>query len=315
MVVVHQFWFEVGKGIKTKISLCPLRILSQRSFLLHGNEVHFWSYQPIGNQIKEAVYRDAREIVSEEEFLSRKIIKKKPTRRGEVMKDLHIAHFSDYFRAKLLFMKGGWWFDTDTYCLNRLPFPTKKDKGVILCSLPAKIEGSRAIKRAVHNGCQFSNSTLYAEKGHPLMKKISERVKDSFGKPLFSGFIEPMMLSFDVVKEEGFLDSIRPSIIFIPLCWWRSKFYYHENDSLRKRTSFGAYIPTTKKILRESATINFYNGTFDYLFDEKENAAKTIFKIICERSRMKIDTTQMYFDGNNYHVEEKITRASKKIKL
>ena len=102
---------------------------------------------------------------------------------------MHIANFTDYFRVILLHKKGGWWFDTDTYCINKLPKLDLTDRGVIFSSLPTKSTGRYAVRRGLcqetkkirgkikpwhewHGNSQFSNGFMYANKGHEIMKKI-----------------------------------------------------------------------------------------------------------------------------------------------
>lgn len=333
MTTVHQFWYEMHQEITDPMELDPLRILSIKSFLVEGYTVCFWSYQPITNPVDHPNFylRDAREIISEKEFTKLNLTHWKPV-KGESREHVHIAHFADWFRAQLLFQEGGWWFDTDSYCVNKLPIPDKIDNGVILTALPTKVEGTRGVKRNLctdtiairkkgvwkgwHGRAQFSNSVMYAEKGHHLMKKIADAVRDCFFKPLTYGFIEPMIVSYNVVKKEGYMGSIRPPICFIPICWWRCRQYLVESYGEKKRTSFGARIATYDEIMKSSFTVNFYNRTFEYLSDKKENTAQLLFDYLCKKCDMDIDHTMIYKDkfDSNYHVrkEEVITKPRRK---
>jgi len=293
-----------------------------KSFLVHGYHVNLWSYQPILNPIEHPNFhiRDAREIISETEFKNYNITLKKPS-RYEKRKVLHIANFTDMLRALIIYKVGGWWSDTDSYRINPLPKPDKFDKGVIFCCLPTKVDVSRGIRNHLctdtiktrKNGIwtwrkwdgrsQFSNSYMYGTKGHPLMLKIAKRVKDNFYKELKFGFIEPMLVTYDVIKEEGYMTSIRPPIVFIPLAWWINKFMYMENNKLKNRTSFGHYIPTYDEILDKSSCVNFYNGVFEYLHDKKDNVAKHLFQHICKQCDMDINPDTLKIDKyeGNYH--------------
>ena len=293
-----------------------------KSYLEHGYHVNLWTYQPVVNPINHPNFhlRDARYIVPEAEFKSYNITLKKPS-RCEKRKALHIANFTDMLRALIIHKVGGWWSDTDSYCINPLPVPDKLDRGVILCSLPTKIEGGRAIRNHLctdtaklrkdgiwiwkkwDGRSQFSNSYMYGTKGHPLMLKIAERVKKNFYSHLKYGFIEPMLVTYDVVKEEGYMTSIRPPITFIPLAWWRNKFMYMSNNKLTERKSFGHYIPNYDEIIEKSSCVNFYNGVFKYLHDPKDNMAKQLFNYICKQCDMKIDPETLEVDGfdGNYH--------------
>lgn len=318
--IINLFWFEVGTPIDEEITLCPLRILSMKSYLTHGYQVNFWSYQPITNPIDHPNFytRDAREIISQKQFESYNITLKKP-QRYEKRKTLHIANFTDLFRILVIYKVGGWWSDTDSYCIGKLPKPDKLDKGVIFSSLPTKVDGSRGIRNHLcvettkfrkggvwkgWNGrSQFSNSYMYAEKGHPLMPKIAKRVKSTFFKDLKYGFIEPMLVVYDVVFEEGYMASIRPPSEFIPLPWWRNRFMYTENDGIVKRTSYGAYIPTYDEVMKKSSCVNFYNGMFKYLHEKKPNVVKRLFKYICDENRIYIDPETLQIDEHdgNFH--------------
>jgi len=246
-------------------------------------------------------------------------LRNRPDMKNE--KTLHIANFTDMLRALIIHKVGGWWSDTDSYCINPLPMPDKFDKDVIFCSLPTKIEGGRKIRNHLctdtaelrkdgiwawkkwDGRSQFSNSYMYGTKGHPLMLKIAARVKTNFYSQLKFGFIEPMLETYNIIKEEGYMTSIRPPIVFIPLAWWRNKFMYMNNNKLKNRKSFGHYIPNYDEIIEKSSCVNFYNGVFKYLHDPKDNMAKQLFEHISKQCGMDIDIETIgidEFDGN-YH--------------
>lgn len=319
---INQFWYDTNYKVSDTIKLCPLRLMSIKSYLMNGYTVNFWTYQKIGNMFdhKNLHVRDAREIVSEKEFKGYKITSVKP-KRYQKNKELHIANFSDYLRPLIIYKEGGWWVDTDTYCLNKFPKPDKLDNGVIFASLPAKVDGSRGVR---HHLCvettkerksgiwkgwdgrsQFSNAIMYGDKGHPLMKKISKNIKDNLKTEWIYGFIQPMFMTYDVVKKEGYMNSIRPPLAFIPICWWNSKMLYTENNNKKLRTSYGAHIPTYNQVVKNSYCVHFYNGMFAYLFDKKENVSKQLFKYLCDRYDMDIKVSDIVSDKykNNFHVK------------
>ena len=83
--------------------------LSISSFLKNGHPFHLYAYQPIEDVPDGTVVLDANEIL--------------PSSR--VWKNTGYdtyAGFSDVFRYRLLFEKGGWWVDTDTVCLKPFQF-------------------------------------------------------------------------------------------------------------------------------------------------------------------------------------------------
>ena len=82
--------------------LPPLAWACMRSFIERGHRLRVFSYGDLAIP-SGAVLEDAR-----------KVIRHKPAKDG----NLTIAAFSDLFRYHLLHKYGGWWVDTDVYCLT-----------------------------------------------------------------------------------------------------------------------------------------------------------------------------------------------------
>lgn len=85
-------------------SLSTLENLSIQSFLKNGHAFHLYAYDTISNIPDGVVIKDANDILPSENIF----FDSKQT----------IASFSDWFRYKLLFVKGGWWVDLDVICLK-----------------------------------------------------------------------------------------------------------------------------------------------------------------------------------------------------
>jgi len=79
-------------------------ILGIYSYLKNGHEYHLYTYEDIKNVPKGAIVKDGNEILPHE----------------CIFKDSSqsFAAFADWFRFKLLYLKGGWWVDIDTVCLR-----------------------------------------------------------------------------------------------------------------------------------------------------------------------------------------------------
>jgi len=105
--IINGLW--IGKELN------PLAVLCIKSFIANGHEFHLWIYDKIKNIPKGTIIEDAREIIPKNKvfFYSKGIHK------GSV------AGFSDIFRAKLLYDKGGWYTDMDVTCLKPLNFREK----------------------------------------------------------------------------------------------------------------------------------------------------------------------------------------------
>lgn len=111
-LVVHGLW--IGEN------LSPLELLTLHSFTAHGHVFHLWSYSDLSAQVPAGVVCcDAREIIPEQDVFRR--LYDDPV--FGIGKGSY-AGFSDMFRYKLLYEKGGWWVDMDIYCVQPLQFST-----------------------------------------------------------------------------------------------------------------------------------------------------------------------------------------------
>ncbi len=110
---------KVVNGLWIGDSLSPLEMLTLRSFVHYGHEFHLWVYHPLDNDIPDGVIlKDANEIIPEKKIFVRKYDDPDlGIGKGSVG-----APFSDIFRYKLLYEKGGWWVDMDVTCLKPLNF-------------------------------------------------------------------------------------------------------------------------------------------------------------------------------------------------
>lgn len=79
-----------------------------RSFVNRGHELQLFSYDDIAAP-EGVVHRDAAEIVDRELLFAFD---------NEWITEADYAPFADLFRLKLLYEKGGWWCDLDTFCLS-----------------------------------------------------------------------------------------------------------------------------------------------------------------------------------------------------
>jgi hypothetical protein len=119
-------------------SLSFQELLTLKSFVAKGHEFHLWVYEPLKTALPQGVIlQDANEILSSESifrypkknsnYYFKKIL---PYRIGELLGASidwghgSFAGFSDIFRYKLLYEKGGWWADMDMTCLKPFDFET-----------------------------------------------------------------------------------------------------------------------------------------------------------------------------------------------
>jgi Glycosyltransferase sugar-binding region containing DXD motif len=96
--VIQGFW--IGD------TLTNIQKLSLNSFIHNGHDYHLYTYSDVQGVPSRAQIFDANLIVPLEK---RKLFK-------------NDANFSDYFRAKLTYAKGGFYADTDIICLKPFEF-------------------------------------------------------------------------------------------------------------------------------------------------------------------------------------------------
>lgn len=102
--VIQSLW--IGSELSTMEQLCI------NSFLQNGHEFHLYCYEDVQNVPDGTLVKDARDILPKEDVFSYKVGPGKGS----------YSAFSNYFRYKLLHIKGGWWVDTDIICLKHFDF-------------------------------------------------------------------------------------------------------------------------------------------------------------------------------------------------
>ena len=96
-------------------SLSKIELLTLYSFIKQGHTFHLWTYEKLTNELPEGVIiEDANKILPREAIFFYNHINKYGHGKGSV------SGFSDIFRYKLLYEKGGWWVDMDVTCLKPL---------------------------------------------------------------------------------------------------------------------------------------------------------------------------------------------------
>jgi mannosyltransferase OCH1-like enzyme len=94
---IQTLWIGPALSSMERMALC--------SFLAHGHDVHLYAYDSIAGVPPGTVVRDAEEIL--------------PRSRIFQYRDFgSYAGFANYFRYRLLLLRGGWWIDTDMVCLR-----------------------------------------------------------------------------------------------------------------------------------------------------------------------------------------------------
>lgn len=135
---------------------------SIKSYLKQGYQYNLYTYDKVENIPEGTNILDANEILDKKYFFHYEGL---------------IAPFSDLFRYKLLYDKGGVWSDCDIICVRRLP-SSKKMKYIFVAE--------RTILKGAFNSCMKTppytckkkkvlNSFIRAPKGSELMRIMYEK--------------------------------------------------------------------------------------------------------------------------------------------
>lgn len=108
--LIHGLW--IGD------TLSALELLCIKSFQNMGHEFHLWTYGQVKNIPSYCINDDANEIIPSDQIFKYDFSNKFGHGKGSY------AGFSDIFRYRLLYLKGGWWTDMDVTCLAPLDFET-----------------------------------------------------------------------------------------------------------------------------------------------------------------------------------------------
>ena len=85
--------------------LSAMERLSLRSFVAHGHDVHLYTYGDVEGVPAGTRVKDANEILPR-------------SRVFQYSEFASYSGFSNYFRYRLLLLRGGWWIDADVICLR-----------------------------------------------------------------------------------------------------------------------------------------------------------------------------------------------------
>lgn len=239
---VHQFWY--GKEL-------PLfAIESMTRIHKYGYIPVLWTYnkEKPTNVPSFVSVKNANDVISFKYFSSRFLNSNLTDIKGKSNKKKYYsaAIFSDVFRAKLLHMHGGWWFDTDVMLLKKLPNVKE-----VVSTLPRKLEGVFARKVPHFENVPLgdvNSSIMKAPQGSPWVANYLSKMINLIEhhhlskKPLKSNI--DLLLLLPTVLPKGV--AAHPTL-YNPLPVWTSKMGV---------TSFGYKIPTLDEIARKSYTLS-----------------------------------------------------------
>jgi mannosyltransferase OCH1-like enzyme len=168
--------------------LSAMERLSLRSFLAHGHEVHLYTYDEVEGVPAGTTVRDGNEIL--------------PASRIFQYRDFaSYAGFSNYFRYRLLLLRGGWWIDLDTVCLRPL----------------FDLEDSHVFATERHDGTTYLTSgVIKAPAGSEAMAWAWNACDARDPATIRWGDTGPRLVA-ECVRRFGLETAVQPPVAFCPI--------------------------------------------------------------------------------------------------
>jgi hypothetical protein len=221
--------------------LSRIERLSMISFLSNGHDVHLYIYDeprgvPAGVQLK-----DAADILPRSDLFFH--------RRNQ-----SVAHFSDWFRYRLLFERGGLWSDTDMVCLEPFDYPSPivfawQDDHYLnnaVLGLPAGDPMAEWLARS----CERPNQMLPYDNLRRRLAKLKRRVKGQGREWVRWGDTGPYGLT-SAARHFRYIGHALPKWHFYPVA-------YEENRLLFESAPSG-----TRSIFDGSRAVHLWNQLID----------------------------------------------------
>lgn len=227
-IVVKSLW------IGPKLS--DLEILSIKSFLKCGHRMHLYTYHPIENipKHKDLLIKDGNKIIKYEELIN--------------LKSLQLP-FSDIFRYKMLYEKGGYWVDLDMICLKKLNF---SDKFIFSSENTIQKGQFRNRKGTFQPNIGIlkapRKSQFYKDVFVACVKEVNKKIKNN---------IQFMVILKKFITKYGYEKYVKPPNHFCPLNWWHTKEAFYPPCCKEK---YGTSSYEIKDILDNSYTIHMWRS-------------------------------------------------------
>ena len=181
--VIQSLW--IGDEISNVEKLCI------SSYVKNGHDFHLYTYGPVKGVPEGCEVKDAKEVLPQEDIFAYNV---------GIGKGSYSA-FSNYFRYKLLGLKGGWWTDTDIVCLKTIDF---KDDFVF------------ATEKTADGKSHITSGIIKAPAGSEFCKYCYDFCKKQNKETLAWGTVGPRLVS-KAVNALSLSENARPWRFFNPI--------------------------------------------------------------------------------------------------
>ena len=218
---------KVVNGLWIGNELSTIQIMCLNSWIRNGYAFNLYTYEEIKNLPDGVNVLDAKQVLGLDKIFTYKdtgiVLNGKPFGVGSY------AGFSDWFRARLLFEKGGIWVDLDVVCLK--PFYTDKDYFFV---------------EQKHPSFDLSVATcfIYSKNKKSLVFKewldrINKIVIEKGVENIYWGEIGPDMMT-DIIISQGLTSYVEDKNTFCPIDYTNCHEIWTEDVKLEN--SFGIHL-------------------------------------------------------------------------
>ena len=164
----------------------------------------------------------------------------------------NILPFSDLWRYRMLFFKGGTWLDADMFLLRRLP-----NDETIISSEHTQQKGTYKSKLPYVPNI----GVLRMKKEDPLLAKVVFRIERNLTRKKIPKFCDNMRIFRDVLKKHNAVADIKYPISavydYCPTDWWNVKETYYEETY---RNKWGVEPYSNRDIIECSTGVHLWNN-------------------------------------------------------
>tara|TARA_B110001450_G_C17665818_1_gene499449 strand:- start:2033 stop:2803 length:771 start_codon:yes stop_codon:yes gene_type:complete len=181
-------------------SLTDMEVYCIKSFQKHGFKFHLYTYGKVKRIPNGTIIKDGNLIIPKNDIFQ--------------LKNTYLP-FSDIWRYKLLYEKGGYWVDMDMICMQ--PFEFKE---------PYIFSSERTIKEGAYKMTipYVANiGILKAPKGSIFYRELYETCMSFHNKQHNKDKIKYMRLLRTMIEKYNFKKYIKPPHYFCHLDWWYAK--------------------------------------------------------------------------------------------
>ena len=204
MKVVQSLW--VGNPLSDVETYCI------RSFMNAGHTFHLYTYGKVENIPKGTIVKDGNEIMSEKELFQLKST---------------FLPFSDIFRYKMLYEKGGYWVDMDMICIKKLSF-----------NEPYIFSSERTIQKGAYKMSVKYVPNIGILKAPPkseFYKTLYEKCLAHEHKKTNKDKIKYMRILREHITNYNFSKYVKKPDYFCHLDWWYAKDAFLPLNKLREK--------------------------------------------------------------------------------